>query len=109
MRCSLLSRLAYIVSALGDHVKESVLGAKERQRTAEEDEEHDAAAPDVHRLAVRFPAHHLWCHEMRGANAPYKDTKNVSIKNIKRHQLHVHVISAYTGWPTQKKEQSFRH
>ena len=76
--------LAYIVSAFGDHVKEPVLGAEERQRAAEQDEEHHTAAPDVHRLPVRFPAHHLWRHEMWGANSPCKE-KQITRK-IKRHQ-----------------------
>lgn len=59
---------SYLVFALANGLKETLLGAVERQTAREEDEEDDSTAPHVHRLTVRLPLHHFWGHEVGSTN-----------------------------------------
>lgn len=62
----------YAVSPFTDHIEESILGAKERQGTTQQNIEHDTAAPDVDWFTVRLPLHNFWRHEVRRADAPWQ-------------------------------------
>ena len=55
--------------ALADRVVQPVLGAEEGEGPRQQDVQQHPAAPDVHRLAVGLPDHHLGGHEVRRPDA----------------------------------------
>lgn len=62
----------YLVFAPDDGLEQALLGAVEGQAAGQQDEEDDAAAPHVHRLAVGLALHHLRGHEVGRAHTTWK-------------------------------------
>lgn len=60
---------SYLVFPLYDGLKQTLLGAVEREAARQEDEEDDPASPHVHRFAVWLPLHYLWGHEVGGTDS----------------------------------------
>ena len=78
------TQFTYIIAAFRDVIKQSCARAVEGKRAADEHVEQHAAAPHVHRLAVRLPLDHFRAHEVRRADATC---------NTSRHDVIIAVIS----------------